>query len=1099
MSSCIRLLACATGGAARRWFVRSWVGCLGIILLAIPALAQEIILPTPDAMHPIEVKADRIETWTEGQTKIAHLDGNIRIDQGPLGAAAEAAVMMIYSPVDGDESNVTRCTVYLEGQTQPVEVRLRRMEPESAEPGGGQSDRVLDQSWLGRLFTESGIRFSQRPMQRESDAPPDIYRRARSAMAREIDPMVLPAQFVQDGAPQYLVSPLTGKIEVVRPGATGADTGSVPDRLSFPSSPAMQNASGPIGMQSTNPSVQDTNESVLISPNLPLAGPAVGSGGGSRVQITARDSQVDLNLNVQTNPGNPNERIWIGTGGIRVTIDDPQLAQAGAFRDDQDTTIVILADNVVAWQTVMPDGEDRWEIYMEGDVVFSKDRRTIFSEQMYYDANSHRGTIFHADILTPVQQYQGLVRMKADVIQQVDQNNMQAYGAAITSSRIGVPRYWLQADSVELERERVPQTNDQGQALYDTATGQPMFEDEYWAEARRNRVYFGGIPIFAWPRFRTNLNNPSLYLERFRIGNDRVFGVQVMTGWDLYQVLGIRRPPRGSKWIGLLDYLSDRGLGVGSEFEYQKNGFLGFPGAVNGEYKSWVIRDSGLDLLGRGRANLVPEEKTRGRTVWRHRHELAPGTVFRGEFGWISDRNFLESFYEREWDTQKDATTGLWWERNFGTQSWNVIADYQLNEFFTQTSWLPRVDHFILGRPLMLDRAVWTGHSHIGYGRMRVATAPLDPKDLATFDPLAWEADVEGVRVGTRQQLEFPFQMGPVKWIPYVLGDATYWQQDLTGSDLTRAYGQIGMRASLPFWKVDPTIQSTLWNVNGLAHKVSFDLDAFYADASQDLTELPLYDPLDDDAQEAFRRRFAFNTFGILPGGDVPLRYDERNYAFRMNQQGWVTSPTPEIADDLTAIQFGLRQRWQTKRGMPGEERIIDWMTFNLRTTLFPNAARDNFGSDFGAFDYDYRWNIGDRFSFESDGYFDFFSQGLRTASFGVNLSRPEVGNVYVGFRTIEGPISSNVISANAVYRMSEKWGIKGLTQIDFGDTGTIGQGVNLVYIGESFLWQFGIHYDAGRDNLGFRFGFEPRFLTRSRLFNPGGVPVGPAGARWLE
>jgi hypothetical protein len=335
--------------------------------------------------------------------------------------------------------------------------------------------------------------------------------------------------------------------------------------------------------------------------------------------------------------------------------------------------------------------------------------------------------------------------------------------------------------------------------------------------------------------------------------------------------------------------------------------------------------------------------------------------------------------------------------------------------------------------------------------------------------------------------------------VPYLLGDATYWQEDLSGNDLTRLYGQVGIRASLPFWRVDPSIQSTLWNVNGLAHKVTFDMDAFWSDSSQDLSELPLYDQIDDDSQEHFRRRFAFNTYGIPPnGGFVPFRYDERNFAFRSGMQGNVTGPT-EIADDLAAVQFGIRQRWQTKRGMPGRERIIDWITLDAQTTLFPNANRDNFGSDFGMLDYDFRWHIGDRFSVVSDGYFDFFSQGLRTASFGGNLGRPEVGSLYLGFRTIEGPISSNILSAIMDYRMSDKWGVKAGGEVDFGAAGNIGQRVDLVYIGESFLWQFGLNYDVSRDNLGFRFGFEPRFSNQPKLFRPGGAAIAPAGSRWLE
>ena len=184
---------------------------------------------------------------------------------------------------------------------------------------------------------------------------------------------------------------------------------------------------------------------------------------------------------------------------------------------------------------------------------------------------------------------------------------------------------------------------------------------------------------------------------------------------------------------------------------------------------------------------------------------------------------------------------------------------------------------------------------------------------------------------------------------------------------------------------------------------------------------------------------------------------------------------------------------------MPGQERIIDWITLDSQISLFPDADRDNFGAGAGMFDYDFRWHIGDRFALLSDGYFDFFSQGVRTASLGVQLSRPEVGNVYLGVRSIEGPISSNVITASMIYRMSDKWGVKASSQYDFGNTGTIGQTLNMIYIGESFLWQFGVNADLRRYNVGFRFGFEPRFLGKSRIFRPGGQSIPPASSRWLE
>jgi hypothetical protein len=406
-----------------------------------------------------------------------------------------------------------------------------------------------------------------------------------------------------------------------------------------------------------------------------------------------------------------------------------------------------------------------------------------------------------------------------------------------------------------------------------------------------------------------------------------------------------------------------------------------------------------------------------------------------------------------------------------------------------------------LGESLLADRLVYFAHSHIGYGRFEPGVAPTNPVDAAKWAPLAWEtAPANGMRAGTRQEIDLPMKAGPVKIVPFVLADATYWQQDLDGNDVFRVYGQAGARTSLPFWRVDPTIQSTLFNVNGLAHKVSFDAEFAYADASENFDRLPLYDPLDDDAQEAFRRRFAFDTFGIVPGVTfIPIQFDERDFARRYGMQSYVASPTAEIADDLMTVRLGANNRWQTKRGLPGRENVIDWITFDTGVTIFPFADRDNYGEVAGLLNYDFRWFLGDRFCIVSDGFADFFSQGLKTISVGGEISRPGNGDVYLGVRSIEGPISSNVLSARMTYRMSDKWGIQALSVYDFGDTGNIGQRVAAIYIGESFLIRLGVNYDVSRDNVGFLFGVEPRFLVRPQLFRPGGVPLPPPSAEFLE
>src|SRR6185295_1375106 len=115
----------------------------------------------------------------------------------------------------------------------------------------------------------------------------------------------------------------------------------------------------------------------------------------------------------------------------------------------------------------------------------------------------------------------------------------------------------------------------------------------------------------------------------------------------------------------------------------------------------------------------------------------------------------------------------------------------------------------------------------------------------------------------------------------------------------------------------------------------------------------------------------------------------------------------------MFTAKLGLRQRWQTKRGPVGQQRIVDWITFNTDVTIFPDASRDNFGSTFGLLDYDFRWHVGDRTTVVSEGYFDFFENAPQYMNIGFFLNRPPRGSIYWGVRSIRGPIQSDVVASS--------------------------------------------------------------------------------------
>jgi len=1015
---------------------------LGAVLAwACPASAAEVRLPQPRRSEPITVTAQAGTRWTQGAYEVWVLQGECRIQQGTDSASSQEAVLWIQRH-DATQRAPHTMLAYLEGN---VAIDIRQ---------DGVPTRLTDQTWFGRFATVASIDVRPSQTVPPAQSPPAIYGRGMAA---------------RDAA--------AGRAEKTSPFAA------------VPPAPT----------------------------NLPP--------GTRRLHVFARSDvrpQVEWYPDRQTNQ-------WIGVivSGVNLIVEGltaPDRPGTPKVLRTADTGIIdVSTDRMVIWTNGLdePDlagnrlqpSHVPLEVYMEGNIVFRQGDREIHAERMYYDVTNQVGTVLSAELLTEVPKYEGKLRLRAEVIRQLSRDEFYAEHAFITSSRMGAPSYRLQAGIATLEDRRVPVIDPAtGAPAIDPETGEAKTVPERLATMQNNFLFLDDFPIFYWPTMSTNLEDSSLYVRRVRLRHDSVFGTQAMVDLNMYQILGLRHPPLGTEWDASIDYLSLRGLGHGTKFSYNRENFLGIPGPTAGLWDYWGIQDHGNDNLGLDQRSVPPERSYRFRLFGQHRQMLPGDIQVSAEVGVASDRNFLEQYYEREWYEMKDETTGIEFKRIRDNTSWSITADYRFNDFVTQTDWLPRADHFWLGQSLLGDRLTWYEHTSLGYAQFHTLSKPgpsQDPGDK--FRYLPWEVDsagnpitARGARFVSRQEVDLPFQLGVVKFVPYALGEYGHWGEDRDGQPLDRLYGQVGMRASVPAWRVDPTVESVLWNVRGLAHKVVFDAEFSYADANRDLSRLPLYDPLDDDSIEAFRRRFVPNTFpapagSIAPSPAIPLMFDERYYALRTGMAGWVTSPSSEIADDLMVFRLGMRNRWQTKRGAPGQERIVDWITFDTNISFFPKANQDNFGQTVGLWDYDARWQVGDRLALLSSGIFDFFSQGQRLVSVGAFLERPPQSGLYLGLILLDGPISNTVLSMSYSYRMSPKWVSAVSASVDLRSQGNIGENVMITRVGESFLISGGFHADVSRGSYGASFSIEPRFLPKSRLGQAGGARIPTAGAFGLE
>jgi hypothetical protein len=705
------------------------------------------------------------------------------------------------------------------------------------------------------------------------------------------------------------------------------------------------------------------------------------------------------------------------------------------------------------------------------------------------------------ELLTSVPRAQGLARLKADVLRQVDRNRFVADNASLTTSRLGIPTYEFKSGTLTFDDEQTPVLNPfTGQPELDAA-GQKIFNHEQLVTGQNNVIMVDSVPVFYWPFFAADLERPPLYVDSLSYRHDNVFGNQFLLNLNPYEILGIRKKPQGTDWIVSLDYLSDRGFGGGTKFDYDRQGFFDWPGRYHGFVDAWYIDDHGHDNLGLDRRDITFPNPFRGRTLFRHEQELPDDWQARLEIGEITDRNFLQEYYQQEWEEQKDQITRFNLRHLRDNASFELSASGLVDPFFMQTQNLPRLDHYWLGQSLLDDTLTWYEHSNVAYLRQNQLTQPTDPTDLSQFHFLPYDVTGKGERLATRQEIDWPFQIGAVKVVPYALGELADWGADLNGDRLQRAYGQAGVRATLPVWSVDPTVESELWNVHGIAHKMVFDAEFSFTDANKNLDQLVIYDAIDDNDIQAMRRRLGFEIYDDPAVGptpfQVPLKFDERFYAVRRGVMDAVTGPT-EIADDLTVVRLGWDQRWQTKRGLPGQQHILDWITLDTNMEIFPKPEQ-NFDQAAGMFDYDFHWFVGDRLTLLSFGGADFFSDGQRWNTIGGFITRPPRGSLYLGLNSFEGPISSEVITGSYTYRMTPKWLSTFGTSFDLKNQGNIGENFRLTRVGESFLFTMGFNVDVSRGNVGFSVALIPRFLGRSESVTRGQVDLPPAGLYGLE
>jgi hypothetical protein len=1030
------------------WASRAIINVILCASLAVILTAQASGASTTED-KPITIYADVVQGWAEDNqdglsNKGLYAKGNVSIERGLTRIKLKEAIFWIGNP---DGANVSQVVLYGEGA-----VTLE----ESSKPKRSLERVAIQWKTTGELRVIAPDKRSGQP---DTNSP--LYVRSRRVLATPPPPDVAVTEL---------------------PPSSNQPAPSEAPSVTKP--PALQTVK-----QGDRNFTQDP-----ISPSPDVANILNRS---STLGISSRSSSPYQYRVMPSKPGEYTVMIW---GGITL------------FAGDENSVIDISCDRAVIWAKGISGNpgqgipnfsnfrKEQVEVYLEGHVEIRVRKlggpsagvdQLILADKGYYDLGRNTALLSKCELIYRLPGMTLPIHVQAAEVRQLDLNNFAANDAVFFASRLpSDPDIKVMSGDLHLELKDVPRKGLIGTTAFDPFRGTGIQDPAIYGTANNVQLRLLDFTVGAVGHAEGDLRDPFGPFEGVRFRSDNIFGVGMEVQLDALQLFGIDKS-ESTRWTISPLFYHKRGPGVITEFQNSGHGLLGFPG----RYDTWLRGQlqwdyADLDRLGNNREPSVPQD-IRGLLTLRHRQELDEHWLFQTQLGYQSDRNFYEQWWKRQYDEDLNQETFAMLKYQNEQFAMSALVKPNIRPWVNEGQALPRGDLWLVGQDLF-ETLTYYGHASAGLYRFNASGDLPDsyfssvfPNEFDRYRPLPPSSDMPHrdsfwlSRFDIMNELTWPIKLGVMNLTPYGLADLSYYSDDMAGSDGGRVWWGYGARAAIPFSRLYSHVQSDFFNVRGIYHKLSIEADYRTTRSNQDFRRLPLIDRLDDDPTDQARRDL--RMYRLINGTRLDLAtsplYDPQLYALRRGYLG-----SPDNLDDMEYVRFGVRNRWQTKRGIEEAERTVDWISFDLFATYFPDQDRDNYGNPFGLIDYNFRWQIGERTSILSQGYIDPFEGGARSISAGLLVERTERIRYYLGYYKLD-PVGTDAVIFSSSYVISPKYSITWSSSYDFGSSGTnnLGQSLLITRTGSDVQVSLGLGWDPLRNNVNATFEVYPTVMGPTR------------------
>lgn len=672
--------------------------------------------------------------------------------------------------------------------------------------------------------------------------------------------------------------------------------------------------------------------------------------------------------------------------------------------------IRVSADRAVVWRGQKKDLETRGEegekgekkegdlslltsvksLYVEGNVTIRTGSEIVRAERAYYDFSREKA-IFIDGYLSrdfPLRRLQVPLYVRASRIRQLSKGIFKAENATLTNCSFSKPHWYIRTRDIDLWESGENETS--------FKTG-PI------------TCYSHGIPFFWLPGFKGSFREGADFiLNSVRVGRSSKFGFYLLTEWgQKFDFLGVKD---WGEWALHLDEKTKRGPGIGPEVKYGEEAYFG-------RVRTYYQRDHGEDR------NKFPfESEDRGRIRFQHRHFLPFGLQADGEFQWMSDPNFMREFFEGEFKEDKDPETYFLLKKNFDNHSLRFLERVRINDFFSQTEYLPQLSYHLIQEPL-LPRPFWGTNLYLStnteFSNVRYRPSELLNKGILESRRM--------LRFDSENAVNLPLHFGPAVFSPFLRVRYSLFEETLNEEDSKgRVLQGAGFRATTQLYRVYDVKNRALM-LNGVRHIINPEI------------------------------RF-LNVFDVNVPPEELFPFDE-----------------VEAVDEVALLRFTLRNRLQTRLG----REVFDFLDTDLGIDYFPFERRDNRGREWGNLRWDLRARIGPRVGFLIDSEFNFDAGDFDKLTVGTRFSPSQGVFVGVGQRILRKKALATYCALSM--NLTEKWSAQGILLYDFKTGRTMDHKIVFRRLAHCWVFEIGFEIDRGERDTRVSFSIYPLSLLGRR------------------